>query len=312
MCLQIKNKIIKASITTILKQCRSELKNNKLKDIVDKGNNVLVTCPVHKNGQENHPSCNIYAASDDRLTYGTCHCFTCGFVSNLSNFISACFDESDESFGDDWLIERFGSVLIDNSIYLPEIKLDKEKKYLDPNILKNYKYYNDYLFNRHISKTIIDKFNIGFDPKDQCVTFPVYDEHDKLVMITKRSIKDKRFYIDKDIEKPVYLLNEAIKNNDTTIYVVESQINALTLYTWNYPAVALFGTGSKYQYNILKRSGIRHYILCFDGDQAGDKGIEKFKENMPDDIFVEIKTIPRGKDVNNLSKEEFDSLVTVY
>lgn len=312
MCLQLKNKIITASIIDILKQCKSELKNNKLKDIIDKGDNILVTCPAHKNGQENHPSCNIYAVSDDKLTYGTCHCFTCGFVSNLSNFISTCFDEDNEEFGTDWLIERFGSVLVNNNIYLPEIKLNKDKTFLNPSILDNYRYYNDYLFNRHISKEVIDKFNIGFEPKSNCVTFPVYDEHNNLVMITKRNIKDKKFYIDKNVEKPVYLLYDLIKNNITTAYIAESQINALTLQTWGYPGVALFGTGSKYQYDILKKSGIRHYVLCFDGDQAGDKGIEKFKQNMPDYVIIETKILPRGKDINDLSKDEFDKLNTVY
>ena len=99
-----------------------------------------------------------------------------------------------------------------------------------------------------------------------------------------------------------------IKNNIDTVIVCESQINALTLWSWGYPAIALIGTGSPHQYEVLKKSGIRNYILCFDGDEAGDKGTNRFKKNMSSDVFISTKLIPRGKDVNNLTKEEFDKL----
>ena len=152
------------------------------------------------------------------------------------------------------------------------------------------------------------KFKIGYDSETNSITFPVWDEHGKLVMVTERSVNTKHFYIPEDVIKPVYLLNFIKKENITTVYVVESQINALTLWSWGYPAIALIGTGSPHQYEVLKKSGIRNYILCFDGDEAGDKGTNRFKKNMSSDVFISTKLIPRGKDVNNLTKEEFDNL----
>ena len=127
-------------------------------------------------------------------------------------------------------------------------------------------------------------------------------------MVTERSVNNKYFYITEDVIKPVYLLNFIKKENITTVYVVESQINALTLWSWGYPAIALIGTGSPHQYEVLKKSGIRNYILCFDGDEAGDKGTNRFKKNMSSDVFISTKLITRGKDVNKLTKEEFDNL----
>jgi DNA primase len=73
----------------------------------------------------------------------------------------------------------------------------------------------------------------------------------------------------------------------------------------------MIGTGSDVQYDILNNSGIRNYILCFDGDEAGDKAIKRFKKNIRKDVFISVKVIPRGKDVNDLTKEEFDKLVTL-
>ena len=36
--------------------------------------------------------------------------------------------------------------------------------------------------------------------------------------------------------------------------------------------------------------------------------IESFIKNMPDDIIIDIIQLPQGKDVNDLTKEEFDNL----
>ena len=78
--------------------------------------------------------------------------------------------------------------------------------------------------------------------------------------------------------------------------------------SWGYPAVALLGTGSAKQFEILNKTGIREYNLAFDGDSAGDKGIEKFKKAIRKDVFVNVIRIPRGKDVNDLTKKEFEEL----
>ena len=78
-----------------------ELTNGKLGTIQVKGDNVRVTCPSHKDGQESHPSCGIYAGDSDDIEYGTFHCFTCNSGGPLYHFVAECFDESDE-FGKDW------------------------------------------------------------------------------------------------------------------------------------------------------------------------------------------------------------------
>lgn len=311
MDLIINNKIIEADIIDILKQVRYEIGNKKLKAIIDKGTNVLITCPKHKDGQENHPSCQVYADKNGPIEYGTTHCFTCGYNVPLYQLIADCFDESSD-FGKEWLVERFGYILSKKQ-QLPKIELNKHptNNSLDPKILESFDDYHPYLQKRKIDFDTAKKFNVKYDPKSECIVFPVYDEHNKLVMLTKRSIKTKQFYIDSDIKKPIYLYNYIKANHITTVYVAESQINCLTLHSWGLPSIALFGTGSKYQYDILKRSGIRNYILCFDGDDAGRKGIKRFIDNMPNDVIISIKQIPEGKDVNDLDKETFLNLPTV-
>ena len=47
----------------------------------------------------------------------------------------------------------------------------------------------------------------------------------------------------------------------------------------------------------------------FDGDEAGDKGIEKFLKNIRKDVIVDIIRMPRGKDVNDLDYDELEDLI---
>ena len=126
--------------------------------------------------------------------------------------------------------------------------------------------------------------------------------------ITERSVNTKNFYIPEGLDLPIYLLNYIIRENINEVYVVESQIDALTLWTFGYPAIALFGTGGRKSYDILKRSGIRIYHLCFDGDLAGRHGALRFIRNMSENVMIDVIYLPDGKDVNDLSKEEFDHL----
>jgi DNA primase len=82
----------------------------------------------------------------------------------------------------------------------------------------------------------------------------------------------------------------------------------LYLRSLGYDAIGLFGTGSYTQLDTLKRSGIRSYILCFDGDEAGRKGANRFKKHIGNDVFITDVLLPRGKDVNDLSAEELENL----
>ena len=74
--------------------------------------------------------------------------------------------------------------------------------------------------------------------------------------------------------------------------------------------MALFGTGSDYQYEVLNKSGIRVYNLCFDGDEAGDNGIRKFLANIRKDVIINIIRIPRGKDINDLSYDQVEHIIS--
>jgi DNA primase len=52
--------------------------------------------------------------------------------------------------------------------------------------------------------------------------------------------------------------------------------------------------------------------LCFDGDQAGLKGKDRFVNNIRKDVLVSYIPIPMGKDVNDLTKEQFENLDEIF
>jgi hypothetical protein len=314
MELIVDGKVIDTPIMTILTTLKSEIHNGLLKDIDrETQDNIPVTCPIHKNGREHKPSCSVYCRKDnDRVEYGKVHCFTCGYTADLPTFVGDCFG-ADTEFGKKWLLLRFGTNSGNITDYLEPIILEPpEKEYLDESILNKYMYYHPYMWKRGLSKEVVDKFGVGFDKDHNAITFPVWDEQNRLVMITSRSVYTKYFHIQANKDKPVYLLNFINRDNIDRVYVCESQINALTLWSWGYPSVALFGTGSHYQYDILNKCGIRNYILCFDGDSAGDKGRDRFLRNIRKDVLVSYKKIPMGKDVNDLTKEQFEKLEEIF
>lgn len=310
MELKIGKYLITTPIKQILETLRTELGNGLLKSITEKHSNVIITCPFHKGGNENKPSCYVYNYSNNpKVERGTVHCFTCDYTARLPKFIGDCFGEN-ISYGERWLISHFGDTIEENIEILPPITLE-EKKPTNPineNYLSQFDYYHEYMWKRRLTKDVVDKFRVGYDKDHDAITFPVWDDKNNLTMVTERSVNTKHFYIDENKEKPVYLLNFIKNESIEEFYIVESQINALTLWSWGKPAVGLIGKGSPHQRELINRSGARNIHLAFDGDDAGRKAIYKWLTSLKNDILVDVVILPEGKDVNDLVKEEFESL----
>lgn len=209
MELVINNKIIDANIETILKQLRRESQGKYLHMIgTENNNNVKITCPFHKGGQESHPSCFVYSdRTNNELEYGYYRCFTCGEKGHLYDLVSHCLSV-DVAFAKKWLVNNFSNTFLIKQLELQKIDLKREpKEYLDESILKNYAYYHPYLEDRGISFETAKKFQVGWNQEHNSITFPVWDRYGRLVGITERYIDQKRFNIPSNLKKPVYLLD---------------------------------------------------------------------------------------------------------
>ena len=313
--LVIGNKIIDSPIKDILLRLRKDCNNEYLSYIGNEhNNNIKITCPFHAEGKERHPSMFVYSdKTSSEVPYGFYRCFTCGESGSLWKLVGKCLNVTSEE-GKQWLLNNFDTTFEEKTLDLPEINLsaDNTSQYLDESILDDYAYFHPYMFKRKLTEEVIKRFKIGFDKESNCITFPIWDEHNHLIGITKRNVDTKQFFIPTGMSKCVYLLNYIKSLHITEVWVCESQINALTCWGWGYPAIALLGTGSKHQYEILKKSGIRIYHLCLDGDSAGEKGTVRFLnsfQNAP--VLIDVVNIPQAKDVNDLSFDEFKNLSRV-
>lgn len=284
-------------------------------DVKKTKTNIVVTCPFHKNGNERTPSCSINAVDDIDVPYGAYHCWSCGARGNLTKFVTKCL-ETNTKIAEDWLVSNFSNSLITQVDILPfidEKPTQLKEVELSDDFLSDFEYDNqealEYLIvKRKLSVEVINYFKIGYDPPSDSITFPIWDEYGRLVGISRRNLHTKYFSFPKLNNKPVYLLDTIKRFGYDTLYITESQINALTLWGWRFPAVALFGTGSNYQYKLLNKCGVKNVVLCLDGDVAGRSGIRKLLNALSKDIIITVVKIPDGKDVNDLTKEEFRRL----
>lgn len=299
----VNNVPINETAMNILLDVQSQLTNGKLKDIIDGGEDIRVTCPFHSDGHEKTASCFI--RKEDFLW----HCFGCGEKGGIGKFVANCFDISYKA-AEEWIINKYGSDISSEVISLEPIVLNKveyDNDLVDESILSTLESYHPYMKQRKISDEIIKKYELKYDPKDQSIVFPVRNELGQLVGLTRRNVNYKRFELWKFRNKPVYLLYDILRNNIRHVAVCESQINSLYLWSLGIPSIALLGTGTKYQYDLLKKSCILYYTLCFDGDSAGRKGAERFKQNMKG-VFIDEVQLPEGKDINDYDEETVKQL----
>ena len=311
----IDNHVIKQSIKEILSTLKSQLNNGKLSNIRYKGDEVSITCPFHKDGKENKPSCFIYVGDDEKIPWGTFHCFTCGEKGSLVKFISSAFDRS-EYYAKEWLKKNFTERALEYKKLdiADEIDLRKSRdvapkelrKITDEYILSTLQSWHPYMEQRHISKEIANKFEVKYSPEKECLVFPIRDKNGDIISATTRSVKNKKFNIPKSTEKTIYLLNECLKENCNQVVVCEGQIDALVSWSYGVPAIALFGAGTtEGQMKELNKTNIIHYILMYDNDSAGRKGASRFKKMIKKNVFITDIIMPINKDVADCSKEEF-------
>lgn len=275
-----------------------------MKGYKDQNEYFMVQCPYHKFGQERHPSAQF------RKKDGLFYCFNCKETHSLTSVIYHCLHTN----GRRWLLDNFQGETVDDRKV--EFNIGKEEKqlpnYINKEVLKQYRFTHPYMFERKLDIDTIRKFDIGYDKERDCITFPVKDENGNILFIATRNIKNKFFQYPKNIDKPLYgyyEIKREIKKgiNIREVYICESMLDALFIWRCGKYAIALNGTGSKYQYDLLKKSEFRIFILATDNDDAGKKARDRFKANIKNKIIKEIdyNSYKNCKDINDMTEEQF-------
>ena len=310
------NKEIKTPIKDLLEMLRQQLyvsHIDKLNSVEYTQNNARVTCPIHSDGHEKTPSCDILL--EDRvkcgvlIPAGTVHCFGCGWRASFVTFVANCLNISYRD-ATEWILNISTYDYVEEERKIVDIdSVEKEVNNYDTlpvvtlDELKSYDYIHPYMFKRRLTDEIINKFDVGYDPKTQALTFPVWVDG-KCLFVARRKVNYKRFDMPEIYPKPIYGLDYLTTNE---VNVCESVLNALTCYVYGKEAVALFGTGSDYQISLLNKLPQREIILALDNDTAGRAGTKRLIKQLHGKIITYMK-VPEGKDINDLEQHEFEKI----
>jgi len=167
-----------------------------------------------------------------------------------------------------------------------------------------------YLLNRGVSEEIQKKFIVGYDKKSNAVAFFWLDAFTGQVVNVKfRSTKGKQFYYirgGQPIRNHIFGLYQAIKEESKKVYIVESEIDALYLWSMGIPAVALGGSYlSPAQKRLLLLSGIETFVIATDADNAGKRIKESLKKELSGMVELFEVTLPDyAKDINDVKQED--------
>ena len=299
----------------------------------DSGKNIQVCCPYHN---ERRPSAGI------RKNDGLFNCFACGETHTLPEVISWCYGHTEDTlgkFGWNWLLKHYVTVAVEDR---KDVELDIRRtvnKYNSHSVnngdsdicgqtfiseeeLDSYRFTHPYMYKRGLTDDVIERFDIGYDKKSRCITFPIRNIYGQTIFIARRSVDVKYFNYPEGVEKPLYgiyeLNQEAFNDNGSIkkiiqeVIICESMLDALSFWTVGKYAVALNGTGSELQFKQLRDLICRKLILCTDMDKAGMKARDKIRKNVPNKLITEY-ILPDGrKDANECTKEELENLQEIF
>ena len=319
--MKINDFIFNVELEDILTELRNQLQLNGI-DFLQKapnvsGNSLQIQCPYHGDGMERKPSAGI------RKSDGMFHCFACNEVHTLPEVISFCFGHTDDmtgSWGWKWLVKNFATVRVEERKPLEldfnrtNIRATDDSTFVDPEELDKYRYIHPYMYKRKLTDDIIELFDVGYDKETKCITFPVRDKNGNCLFIARRSVCAKFFSYPEGVEKPLYGLYELyqLKMFPKEVIVCESMLDALTCWVYGKYAVAMNGLGNELCYKQLRQLPCRKLILATDNDQAGLKARARLRQQVTNKLIVEYIFPENKKDINELTKKEFDTLEEVF
>ena len=325
--MRINDTVFNVDTINIIKSHKAQLAGHGIvlfNKYFDSGDDIMVCCPYHKDGQERKPSAGI------RKSDGTLHCFACGVTRSLPEVVSDCFGYSNPIHGYKWLVQNFANVEVQER---ENIKVDFTRGVLSDksrvlvssdtnkpvcvseNELDSYRYVHPYLYKRGLNDDIIEKFDLGYDKQTDSITFPVRDKNGDCMFVARRSVKEKKFDIPKGITKPLYGLYEVEHTTGfglkypVQLYICEGLFDCLRLWCNNKLAVAGFGClFNSYQIKQIQDLPIRTVILALDNDDAGRDAAQRLRKLITNKIIKEVILPPGRKDIGECTDEELQNL----
>ena len=317
---------------------KEEEKIKKLKSFLEEylnlkgvNTNKFMRC-FSETHEDKHPSMSFYRRAN------VCKCFACGKTYNIFELVGQEYglktfkeqvEKAEELYNNRGLIKDI-NVIYSQKGTSAELDYAKEKK-VEKDLInihgkKAFYFYEckkrmgncDYLEKRGISKKVIDYHNIGYDPSFkegkmkfsiQAIIFPTSKSS-----YTARNINEKsNFRYIKVGEASMFNYWELEKNKKVPFYIVEGEIDALSLAEVNRKAISL---GSINDINIFvnkleKDHPENKFYLMLDSDTRGQEAQKELLAalNKIGINCVSTNILENFKDVNDFLMKDRENLI---
>lgn len=272
-----------------------------------KGDEFICCSPFR---DERHPSFSINLETGLWIDFGSDDDFwKKGNLIKLLAYLENCsMEEIEASY-----LELYGLMVNDTDSLelIINIQEAEEPKVFSREELKPYLYrYRPYLLKRGISDEVMKKFVVGYDKEQQATAFFWRDANTgKVVAVKFRSIKGKQFYYlegGQPVKNHIFGLYQLKQEGHKIAFIVESEIDALYLWSLGIPALALGGsTLSKSQKRLLLLSDIKELVIATDNDKAGYRIAKALHRELGGHMDIQkLYLPPYAKDVNDLPPAE--------
>lgn len=173
--------------------------------------NIQITCPFHKGGQENKSSAAIRVTPSDRAVPGLFSCFTCHETMMIDEMVAQILGPL---YDEEEVESELGlkSLRIQTDFIKPKQELlfkIPEQEFVSRADIRRYEgYYHKYLEARRITPEVALHYNIGYDAVNDHIVFPIYDIEHRCVGLGRRSVHEKIYRYPQGLQKPLYGLYE--------------------------------------------------------------------------------------------------------
>lgn len=166
---------------------------------------------------------------------------------------------------------------------------------------------SDYLLKRGISEEVQKIFGIKY--MKNTLIIPWRDKKGEVIRYQFRSTTSKKFWysgVGEDIKSNLFGLSLVIKKGIKKVYITESAIDSLYLWSLGIPAIATSTASiSKNQVNLILNSEISEIVIAADNDLAGGKFKDQLKEVFKNKKkLYEFEFPPNCKDINDITREK--------
>jgi len=170
-----------------------------------------------------------------------------------------------------------------------------------------------YLSERGLSKETAETFGVGFfsgkGSMNGRIVIPIHNERGELVAYAGRAIdgSEPRYKLPAGFYKSLELFN-VHRVMEPEVILVEGFFDCMKVHQAGFPVVALMGSFLSEAQEELLVAKFERVIVMLDGDEAGRQATAECLTQLASRLWVRAIIIPEGRQPDQLSEEELQTI----